>query len=199
MMAAVDDPGMRRPVEEGLPHAPALADPPAVREPSGGELPGDLELRPPTGDELPELHRLLTEAWGSPVVAAHGATYDLTTLPAVVAVHSGRICGAVTYRIDGAACELVSINAFDGRRGVGTALVEYAAAEAAHWGCTRLWCTTTNDNLDALRFYQRRGFRLVGLRPGAVDEARRAVKPQIPAVGAYGIPLRDELDVERPL
>ena len=132
-------------------------------------------------------------------MAGHGTTYDLTTLPAVVAVHGGRVCGAATYRVDGDACELVSINAFDARGGVGTALVEFVAALAARHGCARLWCTTTNDNLDALRFYQRRGFRLVALRPGAVDRARRAVKPQIPVVGAYDIPLRDELDVERPL
>jgi GNAT superfamily N-acetyltransferase len=159
----------------------------------------DLEVRAPVGAELPALHRLLARAWGAPIVTGHGATYDLTALPAVVAVSGGRIRGAITYLIDGDACELVSINAFGGRRGVGTALVEYAAQEAARHGCTRLWCTTTNDNLDALRFYQRRGFRLVALRPGAVDRARHAVKPQIPEVGAYGIPLRDEIDVERPL
>ena len=56
--------------------------------------------------------------------------------------------------------------------------------------------TTTNDNVDALRFYQRHGFRLVELRPGAVDAARR-LKPEIPATGAHGIPLRDELELER--
>jgi GNAT superfamily N-acetyltransferase len=65
----------------------------------------------------------------------------------------------------------------------------------AEW---RLRLTTTNDNLDALRFYQRRGFRLVALRPGAVDAAR-ALKPEIPVTGAHGIPLRDELDLERAL
>ena len=54
--------------------------------------------------------------------------------------------------------------------------------------------TTTNDNLDALRFYQRRGFRLQALRPGAVDAAR-AYKPTISAVGEHGIPIRDELDL----
>ena len=57
--------------------------------------------------------------------------------------------------------------------------------------------TTTNDNVDALRFYQRRGFRLVALRPGAVDDARARHKPAIPGTGAHGIPLRDELDLER--
>lgn len=58
--------------------------------------------------------------------------------------------------------------------------------------------TTTNDNLDALRFYQRRGFRLAGLRPGAVGRARR-IKPEIPATGAHGTPLRDGIDLVRPL
>jgi acetolactate synthase regulatory subunit len=54
---------------------------------------------------------------------------------------------------------------------------------------------TTNDNVDALRFYQRRGFRLDTLRAGAVDEARRGLKPLIPESGRYAIPLRDELEL----
>jgi hypothetical protein len=57
---------------------------------------------------------------------------------------------------------------------------------------------TTNDNLDALRFYQRRGMRLVGLAPDAV-KVSRAFKPSIPEIGAYGIPIRDELTLELPL
>jgi hypothetical protein len=61
-------------------------------------------------------------------------------------------------------------------------------------GARRVWLATTNDNLDALAFYQRRGFRLAELRPGAVDAARR-LKPTIPAVGAHGIPMRDELEL----
>jgi hypothetical protein len=63
-------------------------------------------------------------------------------------------------------------------------------------GCTRLWLVTTNDNVDALRFYQRRGLRLARLRPGAVDRSREELKPEISTSGAYGIPLRDELELE---
>ena len=66
-------------------------------------------------------------------------------------------------------------------------------------GCTRLWLVTTNDNVDALRFYQRRGFRLARLRAGAVDESRATLKPEIPTSGSYGIPLRDELELEMDL
>jgi hypothetical protein len=53
---------------------------------------------------------------------------------------------------------------------------------------------TTNENLPALRLYQRTGFRLVELRPGAVDQARSR-KPSIPKTGHEGIPIRDELDL----
>jgi hypothetical protein len=57
---------------------------------------------------------------------------------------------------------------------------------------------TTNNNLRALAFYQKRSFRLVGLVPGAIDEERN-VKPSIPLVDAEGLPIRDELHLELPL
>ena len=68
------------------------------------------------------------------------------------------------------------------------------AARAA--GCARLWLVTTNDNLDALGFYQRRGLRLSRSAPGAVDDARRTLKPEIPETGDGDIPIRDELELE---
>jgi len=83
-------------------------------------------------------------------------------------------------------------------RGIAAALVEAAAAAARQAGADELWLVTTNDNLDALRLYQRHGFRLAEIRPAAVDEARRR-KPEIPLAGDYGIPLRDELVLVRTL
>ncbi|MGH3646211.1 MAG: GNAT family N-acetyltransferase [Micromonosporaceae bacterium] len=79
--------------------------------------------------------------------------------------------------------------------GVGSALLAAAVGLAREAGLTRIWLVTTNDNLDALRFCQRRGLRLIAVAPGAVDAAR-ALKPEIPLTGAYGIPLRDELTLE---
>ena len=83
-------------------------------------------------------------------------------------------------------------------RGLGTALVEALAGLLAPQGVRELWLTTTNDNLDALRFYQRRGFRLMELRAGAIAEVRK-LKPTIPRIGDYGISVRDELRLVRPL
>jgi ribosomal protein S18 acetylase RimI-like enzyme len=77
---------------------------------------------------------------------------------------------------------------------VGTRLLD---AVEDRTGAQRLWLVTTNDNLDALRFYQRRGFRISEVRPGASDEARRTLKPSMSEVGNFGIPIRDEIVVER--
>ena len=80
--------------------------------------------------------------------------------------------------------------------GVGSALVSTLEDAARAAGCRRLWLITTNDNLEALRFYQRRGFVLAALHPGAIEASRR-LKPVIPLVGHDGIPIRDELELER--
>ena len=45
---------------------------------------------------------------------------------------------------------------------------------------------TTNDNVDGLRFYQRRRFRLVALHAGAVDRSRATLKPEIPRSASTG-------------
>ena len=103
--------------------------------------------------------------------------------------------GLATYRVAGGECELVSLDAVHHWQGIGSALLTGVANEARRHGCRRLWLTTTNDNLNAIRFYQRRGLRLVDVHPGAVDDARR-LKPSIPLVGEHGIPIRDELELE---
>ncbi len=103
--------------------------------------------------------------------------------------------GLVTYRIEGQACEVVTLDSLEANIGIGTALVEAVREAATQAGCTRLWLITTNDNMDALRFYQKRGLRLVAVHRDAVTEARRS-KPQIPWIGNDGIPLRDEIELE---
>jgi GNAT superfamily N-acetyltransferase len=135
-------------------------------------------------------------AWGGSVVVGHGVVHDLTTLPTLVAVDADRVVGALAYRVDEDGLEVVSIVVeAPPHRGVGSALLAAAIDLARAVGAHRLWLVTTNDNLDALRFYQRRGLRLVALAPAAVDAARR-LKPELPEIGAYGIPLRDELTLE---
>ncbi|MER7889700.1 GNAT family N-acetyltransferase [Micromonospora sp. NPDC094482] len=134
--------------------------------------------------------------WGGPYVIAHDTRYDLRTLPTLVAVDAaGAVLGALAHHRDGDGLEVVSLVAGLPGGGVGTALLAAAAQTARSAGLARLWLITSNDNLRALRFYQRRGLRLVGVDPGAVDRARR-LKPEIPLTGEDGIPLHDELILE---
>jgi GNAT superfamily N-acetyltransferase len=115
----------------------------------------------------------------------------------VACAEDGRLLGVLTYVVRGEECEILTLHARVQWRGVGSALIEAVVGEAARQGCSRLWLLTTNDNVDALRFYQRRGFVLARLVPGGVDRARETLKPEIPLVGSYGIPIRDEVILER--
>jgi ribosomal protein S18 acetylase RimI-like enzyme len=134
--------------------------------------------------------------WHSTRVARRGELLHPIEHPALVAEAEERLLGVLTYVVDGPQCEVLTLHVDEPRRGVGSALVDEVRRVAAAAGCTRLWVITTNDNVDALRFYQRRGFRLAALRAGAVDDSRARFKPEIPVLGDHGIPLRDELELE---
>ena len=144
------------------------------------------------------LAAFIREQWGSEVQAFRGKLFRPADLPAIVAEEDGRLVGAATLLFEDDGCEIVTFNGTPKGRGVGTALIEAVVAHARERGCRRLRVTTTNANLDALRFYMRRGFRLRELRVGAVDRSRE-VKPGIPEVGAYGIPMHDEVELEMTL
>lgn len=139
-------------------------------------------------------NRLIAGRWGSTRMVTRGTLHDMTRLPGLVAWRAGERAGLLTYHLAGDSCEIVSLDSLVAGAGVGSALIAAAQDAARAAGCRRLWLVTTNDNLPALRFWQKRGFRLVAVYSGAVDEARR-LKPEIPAVGLEGIPLRDELEL----
>lgn len=141
---------------------------------------------------------LLEREWGAVEVVALslGGTVDASRLPGWIAERDGEIVGLLTYLTSGDVVDIVTINAFTGG-GVGAALIEALVGEV-RGSADRIRVTTTNDNTRALRFYQRAGFRLTALRPGAVDESRK-IKPQIPELGHDGIPIRDELELEMEL
>ncbi|MEU4427488.1 GNAT family N-acetyltransferase [Actinoplanes sp. NPDC024001] len=156
---------------------------------------GDVYVRRAVESDQETIERILTDSWGGPIVIGHGVEFNAARLPALLAERDGAVAGLLTYHLDGDALEIVSIDATARHTGAGTALLRAAAGVAREHGLRRLWLITTNDNLDALRFYQRRGLRIVAVTPGAVDAARER-KPSIPEIGAYRIPLHDELTLE---
>jgi N-acetylglutamate synthase-like GNAT family acetyltransferase len=155
-----------------------------------------VHVRDVRDDERDWLRATIEERWGDEIMVGRGRVWTLHELPAMVAVDdSGERVGVATYVVEAAVAELVSIDALRTGAGVGRCLLDAIAAAARAAGARQLLVMTTNDNLAALRFYQRNGFRLAELRPGAVDEARTTLKPSIPERGNDGIPLRDEVDL----
>jgi GNAT superfamily N-acetyltransferase len=157
-----------------------------------------MAVRPVEESDRPTVEWLTTQLWGAAEVAVHDGLFYPATLPGFIAERGGRIAGLVTFQVRPGVLEIVTINALDLYQGIGTMLVEAVRAEAKRQGCHQITLTTTNDNIGALRFYQRRGFRIAAVRPGAVDRTRRR-KPEIPRTGDFGIPLRDEIDLTCPV
>jgi len=138
---------------------------------------------------------LLEAQWGSARIVSRGRVHDASALEGFVALHEGEPAGLATYRIEGGECELTTLNSLVEEKGIASALVEAVKDRARTSACARLWLITTNDNLKALGFYQKRGFSLVGLHRGAIEYSRK-LKPEIPGIGIDGIPIRDELELE---
>ncbi len=143
----------------------------------------------------------LDKHWGSTKIVSRGEVYYAHLLPGFVAIVGspeadppGEVLGLLTYRIQDDEIEIITIDSVQPKQGVGSALVESLRAAAAAEAIKRLWLVVTNDNLNALKFYQKRGFRLVAVYPNALSEARK-LKPQIPLIGRDDIPLHDEIEL----
>lgn len=145
--------------------------------------------------DRPWVESTLREFWRSAKVVTRGKIHRADQLPGFVARQEEKRLGLVTYNIQDNECEIVTLNSLAGRMGIGSALVAAVKDTAVSSQCKRLWLITTNDNMPALRFYQKRGFSLAAIYPNALEQSRR-LKPEIPLLGIDGIPLRDELELE---
>lgn len=154
-------------------------------------------VRPIDASDGAFLRAEMTRHWGSTQIWSLGRAFQADRLPGFVALINGERVGQVTYSIDpgGYQCEVVTLSVRREGQGIGSRLLEAAVNAARREGCIRAFLTTTNDNVRAIGFYQREGWRLAALHKGNVDEARRRV-PSIPRVGPSGIPIRDEVELE---
>lgn len=155
----------------------------------------DFSIQPLTARDRDWLTQFIADRWDSSMIVSRGTIYSAETLPGFVAVQQDERIGLVTYHLHGDACEVVSLDSMREGIGVGTALIEAVRDAASQAGCSRLWLITSNDNLHALGFYQKRGFHLVAVHCNAIEQSRK-LKPQIPLIGEHGIPIRDEIELE---
>ncbi|HJQ13546.1 MAG TPA: GNAT family N-acetyltransferase [Anaerolineales bacterium] len=154
-------------------------------------------LRRLTKKDLPRLRQFWIERWGGEEMISRGNIYRPEQLEGFVVEEQDRAewIGLLTFFIKDGECEVTSLDSLREKQGIGSKLIEQAIEEARARKCKRLFLITTNDNLNALGFYQKRGFEIVYVYRGAVNTSRR-LKPGIPLVGYNNIPLRDEIELE---
>jgi ribosomal protein S18 acetylase RimI-like enzyme len=154
-----------------------------------------LEPRRLNQNDIPHLRRFWMEHWGSDVMVIHGEVLHTDQLEGFVVEERGDWTGLITFLCREGEMEVTSLDSLREGQGLGTKLIDLVVEEARSRKCKRLSLITTNDNLHALSFYQKRGFQMAAIHRGAVDEARK-LKPSIPKIGAHGIPMRDEIELE---
>lgn len=160
----------------------------------------EVKIVPLSAEHARDAEALVDAALGGRQQARLDEVIDVLDLPGLGSWEDDRLVGLATFALDGTSGEIAALCVAADRRGagIGGQLIDTTIEAVRSRGVERLWLVTTNDNLVALALYQRHGFRLTELRPGAIDRAR-AAKPAIPEIGSNGIPMHDELILTRQL
>lgn len=152
-------------------------------------------IKPVTDNER-EWVLKIARGWGADFVVSRARKIYPAQIDGFYAVdQTDQRVGLVTFETTADQCEIVTLDAFDKFHGIGTALLKRVHDNMLQRGVHRMWLITTNDNLDAIRFYQRRGWTIAAVHRNALAESRK-IKPSIPEIGMHGIPLRDEIEFE---
>ncbi len=136
--------------------------------------------------------------WGLPVVSLE-RDYQPTDVEGLVyRDDDGAPQGLVTWHVDGDSAEIVTVDAFEQGRHVGGRLLDGAEEELRRRGVGQAMIRTTNDNLRAIAFYVRHGYRIVAVHLDAMERVRQ-LKPEVPETGQDGVPLRDVIELAKEL
>ena len=155
----------------------------------------DFKIRKLMPSDRKWVRQLMIEHWRSEKVVSRGVIHEPHKLNGFAAFMDNRPVGLLTYNIIDRNCEIVTLDSLVENRGIGSALLEEVCKAARQAGCDRLWLITTNDNIHAIRFYQRRGFTIAAIHCNEINKSRE-LKPEIPLMGNEAIPIRDEIEFE---
>ncbi|KKM16107.1 hypothetical protein LCGC14_1689190 [marine sediment metagenome] len=144
------------------------------------------------------IQKVIEDEWASLKIVTKGKIHYVDRLPGFVALQENEKIGLLTFRIEEDECEIITLNSIIENIGVGKALLNEVEEFSIKNGCKRLWVITTNDNTDALRFYQKKGFKISAIYCNALKESRK-LKQEIPQEGLFGIEIRDEIELEKKL
>ena len=129
------------------------------------------------------------------IIVSRGQIHEIKNLNGFVFIHEEQIVACILYKVTGQECEIVSLDSKLEGQGIGSTLIQLVIDKAKSLDCRRIWLITSNDNIRAIKFYQKRGFDMVRIHRNAITEARK-LKPSIPLFGFEGIPIKHEVEFE---
>ena len=142
----------------------------------------------------------IIKGWGSDILVTKGKIHRVQDLDGILVYDNGKIIGLGLYKINNPLtrikkdCEIVLLETFIQNQGIGTQIIERIKEIAKTKKCRRLWLITSNENINAFRFYQKRGFHISNIYKNAMERSRK-IKPEIPKM-ENGIAIRDEIEFE---
>lgn len=157
-----------------------------------------MDIKTISSENREQINNFIRSHWFSTVMVVRGELFDMTILDGFVVYEGEKIIGLVTYKISGTECEIMSLDSLMERQGIGTALINKVIEAARENKCMKIKLITTNDNINALRFYQKLGFDMAKLYHNALDISRK-LKPTIPLIGDFDIPVKHEIEFEMDL
>ena len=157
--------------------------------------PQTYEIRQVDDSIRKKIKTIIEGTWGSSLIAVNGKLWDSRTMPGYAAISEHEPLGYLLYEFHDGLCEIMVLESVAQNIGIASALIEQVKQAAKSAGVKKVIVQTSNDNIHAIRFYQRRGFTIREIRLCALDAAR-LLKPSIPLSGEDGIPLRDEIEFE---
>jgi ribosomal protein S18 acetylase RimI-like enzyme len=143
-----------------------------------------------------QVKQLFTENWNTDSVYSNGTNHKLDNLNGFIAMQDDEIVGILTYMVANQKLEVISVDSFMENYGVGSTLLSLAVEQARQQSCDKVWLTTTNDNIPAIRLYEKQQFARTRTHLYSVSKARET-QPELPKFGYHGIPILHELVYER--
>lgn len=137
----------------------------------------------------------IEQHWYTTTMIIRGKEIDMTQTEGFFFSEGEDIIGLITYIVYDNILEITSLDSLHENQGIGSKLVEAVIHEAKERKLQKIVLITTNDNINAIKFYQKRGFDMVHLFHDALDVSRK-LKPEIPLIGENSIPLRHEIEFE---
>ena len=136
-----------------------------------------------------QINEFIRQQWYTTTMIIRGKEIDMTKTEGFYVREGENIVGLITYIVYGSVLEILSLDSLRENQGIGTKLVETVIEEAKDRKLQKIVL------INAIRFYQKRGFDMANLFRDAVTAARKK-KSEIPLIGENSIPLRHEIEFE---